>query len=176
MRFSLRKNIFDHRDIICFSFFNNSSTFFMINIYSDKHQSALQYLKNTKTHIDNVLAIVGDFNIRNSDWDSFYPFHLTHSNSLIEVADSFDLKLLSSTHQISTYYFDNLNNVNSIIDLIFLRLNSIEIDNYSILPKSQHPSDYAPLTVDIFIMEEFIQEKQHTIIRNSKEKNLSLNL
>lgn len=111
-----------------------------------------------------------DFNIRNSDWDSFYPFHLTHSNSLIEVADSFDLKLLSSTHQISTYYFDNLNNVNSIIDLIFLRLNSIEIDNYSILPKSQHPSDYAPLTVDIFIMEEFIQEKQHTIIRNSKEK------
>ena len=113
---------------------------------------------------------MGDFNIRDSDWDYFYPFHLTHSNSLIEVADSFDLKSLSPIHQVSIYYSDNLNNVNSIIYLIFLGPNSIKIDNHFILPKSWHPSDYAPLTVDIFIMEEFIQEKQHTIVRNSKEK------
>jgi len=66
MQFSLRKDIFNHRDICCFFFFNNSDIFFMINIYSDNYQLALKYLKNTKANICNVLVIIGDFNIRNS--------------------------------------------------------------------------------------------------------------
>ena len=56
--------------------------------------------------------------------------------------------------------------------ILFIRPNLIEIDNYSILSKSWHLSDYIPLTADMFIMQEFIQEKQHTIIRNSKEKKI----
>ena len=67
MCFDLRKNIFNHRDICCFSFFNNGDIFFMINVYSDNHQSALKYLKNTEVKIQNVLIMAGDFNIRNSD-------------------------------------------------------------------------------------------------------------
>ena len=39
----------------------------MINIYSDKHQLAFKYLKNTKVNICNVLIINGNFNIRNRD-------------------------------------------------------------------------------------------------------------
>ena len=60
MKFSLKKDIFNYKDIICFYFFNNGNTFFIINVYSNKHQSTLKYLKNTKA---NVLAIIGDFNI-----------------------------------------------------------------------------------------------------------------
>ena len=44
------------------------------------------------------------------------------------------------------------------------------MDYHSILLESWHFLDYISLTVNIFIMEEFIQEKQCTIIRNSKEK------
>ena len=33
--FSLRKDIFNHRDISCVSFFNHGSIYFLINIYSD---------------------------------------------------------------------------------------------------------------------------------------------
>jgi len=44
-----------------------------------------------------------------------------------------------------------------------------EIDNL-ILPKSRSLSDYAPLTVDIFIIKKYIQDKWQTIIRNSKEE------
>jgi len=93
MCFALRKNIFNHRDICCFSFFNNGDIFFMINVYSDNCQSALKYLKNTEVNIQNVLIMAGDFNIRNSDWDLSYPFHSIHTDFLLEIADSFDLKL-----------------------------------------------------------------------------------
>jgi len=67
MCFTLRKNIFNHKDICCFFFFNNGEIFVMINIYSDDYQSALKYLKDTEVNICNVLIMAGDFNIRDSD-------------------------------------------------------------------------------------------------------------
>jgi len=36
---------------------------------------------------------------------------------------------------------------------------AMEIDNHFILPDLRSPSDHTPLTVDIFISEEFIQDK-----------------
>ena len=48
----------------------------MINIYSDLFQSALKYLKDTEVDISTVIIMTGDFNIRDSIWDSNFPFHL----------------------------------------------------------------------------------------------------
>jgi len=67
MCFSLRKDIFNYRDICCFFFFNNGNTFFTINIYSDNYQSALKYLKDTETNIWNILIMASNFNIRDND-------------------------------------------------------------------------------------------------------------
>ena len=39
----------------------------MINIYSDKYQSAFKYLKDTEANLYNVLAIASDFDIKNRD-------------------------------------------------------------------------------------------------------------
>ena len=74
----------------------------MINIYSDNNHSALKYLKDTEANIHNVLIMTGDFNIRNSDWDLLYPFYSSYSDSLVEIADSLNLTLISSTQQIFT--------------------------------------------------------------------------
>jgi len=52
---------------------------------------------------------------------------------------------------------------------MFLRLDVLEFDNYTILPESQYPSDHALLIVDIHIIKEFIQDKRCTIIKGSKE-------
>ena len=68
----------------------------MINIYSDDNHSALKYLKDTKANIQNVLIMVSDFNIRDSDWDTFYSFHSSYSDTLVEIVDSFDLTLSSA--------------------------------------------------------------------------------
>ena len=46
----------------------------MINVYSDNYQSALNYLKNNKANLHNILIMASDFNIRDSDLDSSYPF------------------------------------------------------------------------------------------------------
>jgi len=100
--------------------------------------------------------MTGDFNIKDSNWDPLYPFHLIHSNLLVDIADAFDLSLSYSTNSISIRYLDNRNNSNSVIDLMFLKPNTLEFENYIILPELQYPSNHASLVVDIHIIEEFI--------------------
>ena len=80
-------------DVNLILFFSNSIIFFIINVYSDESQTALKYLKDIEINIKNVLIMIEEFNIRDSNWNSLYSYYLTHSNILIEVADSFDLKL-----------------------------------------------------------------------------------
>ena len=66
LHFSLHNDIFNQRDILLIFFFNNNSLFYLINIYSDSSQTALKYLKDTEVSINNVLIIMGDFNICDS--------------------------------------------------------------------------------------------------------------
>jgi len=58
-----------------------------------------------------------DFNIKDNDWDLLYPHYSTYANTLREIAD---LKLSMPINQVSTCYFDNSNEANSVIDLMFL--------------------------------------------------------
>ena len=169
--FSLQNDIFNHKDICCFYFFNNGSLFFMINIYSDNNYLALKYLKDTEANIHNILIMAGDFNIRDSDQDPSFLFHSSHSNSLVEIADSFDLTLSFAIQQVPTQYSDNKYNSNSIINLLFLHSNLVELNNYKIHPELWFSSDHTPLTVNIIIKKEFIQQKRHTIIKNNEDKS-----
>ena len=110
--FSLWKDIFNHRDISCVSFFNNGSIYFLINVYLDSFQTALKYL--------NVLVMAGDFNIRDNSWDSSFPHHSIYHDLLTDIADSMSLCIFKSTNQVPTKYSNNQNGLNSVIDLIFL--------------------------------------------------------
>jgi len=115
----LQNDIFNHRDVSC-AFFNQGSTFFLINIYSDSSQLALRYLKDTETNIHNVIIMTGDFNIRDNLWDSNFPFHSVHSDILFDIADSFSLAISKPTENFPTRFSDNDQNSNSVLDLIFL--------------------------------------------------------
>jgi len=64
--FYLHKDIFNHRDIPLISFFNDNSILFLMNIYSDSAQLALKYLKDTEVIINNILIMMGDFNIHDN--------------------------------------------------------------------------------------------------------------
>ena len=81
---------------------------------------ALKYLKDTEANINKILIITGDFNIRDSFWDSLFPNHSIHSNMLTNIADSLSLCISSATIQVPIRYADNSNNLNSVINLIFL--------------------------------------------------------
>jgi len=65
---------------------------FILNIYLDDHQSALKYLKNIEANTNNVIIMAGDFNIRDSNSDPYFPYHFIHADILLELANSFNLE------------------------------------------------------------------------------------
>ena len=72
------------------------------------------------------------------------------------IADSFDLALLFPINPGPTRFSDMVGESNSVIDLMFLRCGSSELDQHSIHPNLWLSSDHAPLMVDIPICEEII--------------------
>jgi len=151
--FSFRKDIIDHRDILLASFFINSELFWIMNVSSDSSHSVIKYLKDTEINIRNLLVITRDFNIHNSLWDPSFLHHLSISDDLIIIADSFNLNLLVPINQVPTRYSNNNNNSNLVIDLMFLRCDSTELNNHSIHPNWCLTSDHAPLSITIPITE-----------------------
>ena len=117
--FFFAKDIFNHRDISCISFFNQESIFFLINVYSDLSQLALKYLKDTETNINNVIIMTGDFDIRDSLWDLNFPFHSVHSDMLFNIAGSFSLALSKPIENFPTRFLNNDQNSNLVLDLVF---------------------------------------------------------
>jgi len=112
-----------------------------------------------------------DFNIRDNDWDPSYSHHSLYTDILRDVADSFGLELLTLIDPVSIQYMDNSQELNSDLDLIFLRIKLEELNNHIISPDLWSPSDHAPLLVSITLEEKFIQDKKRHPVKNSdKEK------
>ena len=61
-----------------------------------------------------------DFNISDNEWDSSYSHYSNYTDSLKEIADSFNLELSTPVNQVSMYCTDNPQDSNSVLDLMFL--------------------------------------------------------
>ena len=105
-----------------------------MNVYSDSSHSALKYLKDAEVNISNLLIITSDFNIRDCIWDLSFPHHSSFSDDLMIIADSFNFELSFPTNCVPTRYSDSDSGSNLVIDLMFLRCGSTEINNHSIHP------------------------------------------
>ena len=130
----------------------------------------LKYLKDTEVNIDNIFVMTGDFNIRDSLWDTSFPHHSSISNNLIIIADSFNLALSTPTNSCPTGYFDTVGEVNLVIDLIFLRYGSSELNQYLIYPDSHLSSNHASLTITIPIADEIVSTSKLSIPQNNKKE------
>ena len=170
LRFLFCKDIFDYRDISIISFTNNGVCHYILNVYSDSSHSALKHLKDTEVNINNVLLMTGDFNIRDNLWDPSFPFHSSISDDLIMVADSFDLSLSAPINPGPTRFSDTAGEYNSVIDLMFLRCGSAELDCHFILPDYHLSSDHAPLTIDIPIGDEIVQSTKLSVVPGSDQE------
>ena len=128
----------------------------MMNIYSNSSQSALKYLKNTEANFQNLLIMTGDFKIRDNLWNPLYPYYSSHSDDLFIIADSFNLELSIPTNRVPTRYSDNCQEVNLVLNLMFLYFGSDKLDNYIIHPDWRLTSDHTPLMIVISIIKEHI--------------------
>ena len=89
-------------------------TFLIIGI------SLLKYFKDTEANINDIPIMMGNFNIRDSSWDPLFPNHSIYSNMLTDIADFLGLCISSATIQVFMRYVNNPNNLNLVIDLMFL--------------------------------------------------------
>jgi len=86
------------------------------------------------------------------------------------IADSFDLALSLPTNPGLTRFSDTAGESNTVIDLMFLRYGSVELDKHTILPDSRLSSDHTPLSINIPIFEEIIQSSKFTITPKSDQE------
>ena len=134
---------------------------------------ALKYLKNTETNIHNFIIITGDFNIRDSIWDSNFSFHSSYSNILLDIADLFFLAISKPLENFPTRFSDNDYNANLVLDLVFLCPSSPEFNCYCIHPEWRLLSDHAPITIDMPICKERILHTWQSLVKGSnKEKKI----
>jgi len=89
--------------------------------------------------------------------------------------DSLSLGLLVPTNCVPTRYLNNSQDSNLVIDLMFLRYRSEELDHYSIHSDWCLSSDHALLTVIILIIEEHVQNKKWLIVKDNKEEKFFIN-
>jgi len=104
--------------------------------------------------------MTGDFNIRDSLWDSNFPFHFVYNDMLFNIANSFSIALSKPTENFPTRFSDNDQNSNSVLDLVFIRLSSAEFNHHHIHLDWRLIFDHAPITIDIPIRDEYIPTKQ----------------
>jgi len=131
---------------------------------------ALKYLKDTEANINNILIMMNNFNIRESSWNPLFSNHSIHSNMLTYIADFLSLCIFSTTIQVPTRYADNPNDLDSVINLMFLQPNSDEFNSHIIHPEWRLLLDHALLIVKIWIFEENIQTGKRTTVKDSEEE------
>ena len=170
MRFSLRKDLINHRDISVIDFHNGQNVNFIINVYSDSNQTALRVLQNNIRNIRNTVIMTGDFNIRNSDWDPNIQYHSIHTEDLMFIADSLDLELATPINPGPTRFADNQHDTNSVLDLVFMNPNNPGFNKHILNPDIRLPSDHVPLIIEVGIKEENVNITFKAIKKDSKEE------
>jgi len=72
--------------------------------------------------------MTGNFNIHDNNWNPVYPHHSLYTDTLYEISDSLDLEMFTPINPIPTWYADNTQDSNLVINLMFLQPNHGEFD------------------------------------------------
>ena len=123
--------------------------------------------------MNNTVIITGDFKIRDNDWNVLYSYHSIYMDILHEIADNSNLELLLLINLVFIWYIDNIQDSDSVIDLMFLYVNLEKFNNHQILPNLRNQFNHVLLSVFIIIEEEFVSEKKQTIAKRKKNSSKS---
>ena len=96
-----------------------------------------------------------------------------YTDTLLEIANSLGLDLSTPINSGSTWFLNNSQNLNSVLDLMFFRIGSEEFNNHLISLDLWSPLNYVSLLMSIIIEKEFIQEKKWFIIQIVIKRKIS---
>ena len=120
---------------------------------------------------------MGNFNIRDSDWDPDFCHYSIYTEDLLTITDSLGLKLSLPLNPSPTRFANNTQDSNSIIDLVFLPPENREFGQHMLHPDIHKPFDYVLLAIEVGIMETNINLSFRSISKDSeKEKNFIISL
>jgi len=114
--------------------------------------------------------MTGDFNIRDNNWDLDYPYHSTHTDDLVTLAESLGLELSPPINLEPTRFVDNPHDSNSMIDLIFINPNNSGFGQHTLHPDLCKPSDHVPLIIEVGIRDTNIDNIIWSICKDSEEE------
>ena len=86
------------------------------------------------------------------------------------IADSFNLTLSTPTNPSPTRFLDTTGEANLVINLMFLQYGSSKLNQHSICPDHHLSLDHAPLTINIPIVDNFINNSKLSIAPNSEQE------
>ena len=101
-----------------------------------------------------------------------YPLYSSYSDLLLDITDSFSLRLSYLTNPVPTRYSDNNQNSNLVINLMFLKYGIVELDNHTIHLEWRLLLDHAFLSVTILIEHQHINNHIQFIPNSNKEEKL----
>jgi len=128
-------------------------------------------------NIDKMIILIGDFNIRDSNWDPNFQYHSIPTEDLITIADSLGLELFLPSNPNPTRFTDNPRDANSIINLIFLFPGNTGFGQHMLYPKIHKLSDHVPLITEVDIREINTNVNIWSIRKdNEEEKNFITSL
>jgi len=114
--------------------------------------------------------MLGDFNIRDNDWDPNYSHHSIHTEDLFTLAESLGLDLSPPLNPGPTRFADNPRDTNSVIDLVFINPNNPGFSQHTLHPELRRPSDYVPLFIEVGINKTNLDNTFWSICKDNKEE------
>jgi len=120
--------------------------------------------------VTDMVIMIGDFNIRDSDWDPNTHHHSMHTKDLLTIADSLGLELSPPINPRPTRFTDNRQNTDLVLDLVFLAPNNTGFGKHILHPEICKPSNHIPLLIKVGIREENIDIIIQSIRKDSDEK------
>ena len=129
-------------------------------LISKTKKNKKKYLKDTEVNISNVLIMTENFNIRDSFWNLNFSYHSSHKNTVFKITNSFGLELSKPIKFFLTRYSDNHQDLDSVLNLVFLHPDSSKHDHHHIYPNWRLASNHISITINISIIEEYVQTKK----------------
>jgi Endonuclease-reverse transcriptase len=141
----LHQDLVNHRDILLFSLGLGWEILYYANVYSDSQHTAITWLFDHVMELPGLQLMCRDFNMWHHSWDPGGPEVSVHADWLLTMAGGCGLPAMAGP----THFSPQQEFGDTVIDLMFVRVEDSIVLCYNILVDAQGHSDHVLLTITL---------------------------